>query len=253
MRTGNGKGTLTTLSVENVAKQLHKYTLPSLVPRLLLFVFLPARAIGRTSAMAETGAPTPGGRDQGEECGALSQNQSEDVGVRGRVLRAPSPAVGDHHPPQRKVSRRRAAKVGGRRSKKQGKHGTDDLLLDSSLSLYPMNRSMEWYQHDKKAQRNPILAGMLWLRPKLPAGKWLPSYSSKDATGDIMAGVTVGLMVVPQALAYATIANLPYEYGLFSSFMGVFVYCLLGTSRDVSVGPTAIVSLLVAVEAQVGH
>ena len=59
-------------------------------------------------------------------------------------------------------------------------------------------------------------------------------------------------MVVPQALAYAVIAELPYEYGLFSSFGGVLVYAVLGMSKDVTVGPTAIMSLLVATEARVG-
>jgi len=53
-------------------------------------------------------------------------------------------------------------------------------------------------------------------------------------------------MVVPQGLAYASIANLPPRYGLFSAFMGCFVYVFFGTSKDVTLGPTAIVSLLTA-------
>uniref|UniRef100_A0A7M4FPY0 Solute carrier family 26 member 11 n=1 Tax=Crocodylus porosus TaxID=8502 RepID=A0A7M4FPY0_CROPO len=61
-----------------------------------------------------------------------------------------------------------------------------------------------------------------------------------------VAGLTVGLTVVPQALAYAEVAGLPPQYGLYSSFMGCFVYCLLGTSKDVTLGPTAIMSLLVS-------
>ncbi|XP_010719732.1 sodium-independent sulfate anion transporter, partial [Meleagris gallopavo] len=60
------------------------------------------------------------------------------------------------------------------------------------------------------------------------------------------AGVTVGLTVVPQALAYAEVAGLPVQYGLYSSFVGCFVYCLLGTAKDVTLGPTAIMSLLVS-------
>ncbi|XP_041379527.1 LOW QUALITY PROTEIN: sodium-independent sulfate anion transporter-like, partial [Gigantopelta aegis] len=63
---------------------------------------------------------------------------------------------------------------------------------------------------------------------------------------DVIAGLTVGLMVVPQALAYASIAGLPLQYGLYSSFMGVFVYTFFGTSKDVTLGPTAILSLLTA-------
>lgn len=63
---------------------------------------------------------------------------------------------------------------------------------------------------------------------------------------DIIAGVTVGLTTVPQALAYAEVAGLPVECGLYSAFMGGFIYCVLGTSKDVTLGPTAIMSLLCA-------
>lgn len=97
-------------------------------------------------------------------------------------------------------------------------------------------------------------------------------YSSEDAVGDLVAGITVGLTVIPQALAYAGIAGLdpavsvsilpkkPYsilsneiqtkfyfsspQYGLYGSFMGCFVYILLGSCKDVAMGPTAIASLL---------
>lgn len=61
---------------------------------------------------------------------------------------------------------------------------------------------------------------------------------------DLLAGLTVGLTTVPQALAYAEVAGLPVQYGLYSAFMGGFIYSLLGTSKDVTLGPTAIMSLL---------
>lgn len=61
---------------------------------------------------------------------------------------------------------------------------------------------------------------------------------------DLLAGLTVGLTTVPQALAYAEVAGLPVQYGLYSAFMGGFIYTLLGTSKDVTLGPTAIMSLL---------
>lgn len=81
---------------------------------------------------------------------------------------------------------------------------------------------------------------------RLPVLRWLPHYSLGWLQLDLIAGVTVGLTVVPQALAYAEVAGLPVQYGLYSSFMGCFVYCLLGTSKDVTLGPTAIMSLLVS-------
>jgi len=80
----------------------------------------------------------------------------------------------------------------------------------------------------------------------LPILTWLPKYTLTNLQCDLIAGITVGLMVVPQALAYASIARLSNEYGLFSSFMGVFIYTFLGTSKDVTIGPTAILSLMVA-------
>ncbi|XP_062976204.1 sodium-independent sulfate anion transporter [Elgaria multicarinata webbii] len=80
----------------------------------------------------------------------------------------------------------------------------------------------------------------------LPVLQWLPTYSLQWLQFDFVAGLTVGLTVVPQALAYAAVAGLPVQYGLYSSFMGSFIYCLLGTSKDVTLGPTAIMSLLVS-------
>lgn len=81
---------------------------------------------------------------------------------------------------------------------------------------------------------------------RFPIGKWLPKYTLNKIVGDLLAGLTIGMMVVPQALAYAKVADLPAEYGLYSSFMGPFLYVVFGTAKDVTLGPTAIMSLLVA-------
>ena len=79
----------------------------------------------------------------------------------------------------------------------------------------------------------------------VPITRWLPKYSCDSLLRDIIAGLTVGLMVVPQGLAYATIADLPLQYGLYSAYVGCFVYCVFGGSKDVTLGPTAIMSLMV--------
>ncbi|XP_069511296.1 sodium-independent sulfate anion transporter [Ambystoma mexicanum] len=84
------------------------------------------------------------------------------------------------------------------------------------------------------------------LRKRFPILQWLPKYSVQWLQLDVLAGLTVGLTVVPQGLAYAEVAGLPVQYGLYSSFMGGFIYCLLGTSKDITLGPTAIMSLLVS-------
>uniref|UniRef100_A0A8C4F3X3 Sodium-independent sulfate anion transporter n=1 Tax=Dicentrarchus labrax TaxID=13489 RepID=A0A8C4F3X3_DICLA len=82
------------------------------------------------------------------------------------------------------------------------------------------------------------------LKTWLPILSWLPRYKLKWLQMDLLAGLTVGLTTVPQALAYAEVAGLPVQYGLYSAFMGGFIYALLGTSKDVTLGPTAIMSLL---------
>lgn len=82
------------------------------------------------------------------------------------------------------------------------------------------------------------------LLKRFPILRWLPEYNGECGIGDLLAGITVGLTVIPQALAYANIAGLPAEYGLYGSFLGCFVYILLGSCKDVPVGPTAVASLL---------
>ncbi|XP_043280248.1 sodium-independent sulfate anion transporter-like isoform X2 [Venturia canescens] len=82
------------------------------------------------------------------------------------------------------------------------------------------------------------------LRRRIPITRWLPSYSGADALGDLIAGLTVGLTLIPQAIAYASLAGLSAQYGLYSSFAGSLVYILFGTCREVNIGPTAVISLL---------
>ncbi|XP_063381080.1 sodium-independent sulfate anion transporter-like [Cydia fagiglandana] len=82
------------------------------------------------------------------------------------------------------------------------------------------------------------------LHKRVPVTRWLPRYSTQDALGDLIAGVTVGLTVIPQSLAYSNIAGLPPQHGLYGSFVGCFVYIVLGGCRAVPAGPTAIASLL---------
>ncbi|XP_036195045.1 sodium-independent sulfate anion transporter isoform X2 [Myotis myotis] len=84
------------------------------------------------------------------------------------------------------------------------------------------------------------------LRRWLPLLAWMPHYSTQWLRMDLIAGLSVALTVIPQALAYAEVAGLPPQYGLYSAFVGCFVYFFLGTSRDVTLGPTAVMSLLVS-------
>ncbi|HJL19741.1 MAG TPA: solute carrier family 26 protein [Sandaracinaceae bacterium LLY-WYZ-13_1] len=85
------------------------------------------------------------------------------------------------------------------------------------------------------------------LRRWIPALDWLRGYDrKKDLPGDLTAGLTVAVMLIPQAMAYAMLAGLPPIVGLYASVFPLFIYALFGTSRQLAVGPVAMVSLLVA-------
>ncbi|XP_047355968.1 sodium-independent sulfate anion transporter-like [Vespa velutina] len=82
------------------------------------------------------------------------------------------------------------------------------------------------------------------IKGRIPLLKWLPLYRGKDALGDLVAGLTVGLTLIPQAIAYAGLAGLSPQYGLYSALIGSFVYIIFGTCKEVNIGPTALISLL---------
>ncbi len=80
----------------------------------------------------------------------------------------------------------------------------------------------------------------------IPATSWLPNYQKQYLQGDLIAGITVAVMLVPQGMAYAMLAGLPPIIGLYASIIPLLIYALFGTSRQLAVGPVAIVSLMTA-------
>ena len=84
------------------------------------------------------------------------------------------------------------------------------------------------------------------LKSFIPLLDWLPKYKKDYLGGDLSAGITVGIMLIPQGMAYAMIAGLPPVFGLYAALIPQVVYGILGTSRQLSVGPVAMDSLLVA-------
>ena len=85
-----------------------------------------------------------------------------------------------------------------------------------------------------------------WLKRLVPALGWLAHYERKHLPGDALAGVIVATLLIPQGMAYALLAGLPPQFGLYASLWPLAVYALLGSSRFVAVGPVAMVSLLIA-------
>ncbi|MBE1281811.1 MAG: sulfate permease [Rhodobacteraceae bacterium] len=89
-----------------------------------------------------------------------------------------------------------------------------------------------------------------WKKPDwgrvLPILDWGSRYDRTDLTGDITAAVIVTIMLIPQSLAYALLAGLPAEVGLYASILPLVFYAVFGTSRVLAVGPVAVVSLMTA-------
>ncbi|KAI4456768.1 sulfate transporter [Holotrichia oblita] len=73
----------------------------------------------------------------------------------------------------------------------------------------------------------------------------MPKYQKIDVISDLVAGITLGLTMMPQSLAYAALAGVPPQYGLYTAFMGSFAYIFFGTIKEVSIGPTSLLSLLI--------
>ncbi|KAF4444185.1 putative sulfate permease SutB [Fusarium austroafricanum] len=83
-----------------------------------------------------------------------------------------------------------------------------------------------------------------YLSDKVPIIGWLPKYNPRWLLNDCIAGLTLGLMLIPQGLSYAKIADIPVEYGLMSSWLPAVIYAFMGSTKDVSTGPTSLIGLL---------
>ncbi|CAD6996232.1 unnamed protein product [Ceratitis capitata] len=84
-----------------------------------------------------------------------------------------------------------------------------------------------------------------WILRRLYFLNWLKAYDRETAIADLIAGVTLGLTIIPQSIAYAALAGLSSEYGLYSAIVGKVFYALFGTIPQVSIGPTSLMSLMV--------
>lgn len=106
--------------------------------------------------------------------------------------------------------------------------------------------TLRWLlRHAGRQARNSPHTVPAWLIGRVPIVRWLPHYDWRRWTiWDLIAGLTVGLMLVPQSIAYASVADVPVQYGLFAAYFPPLIYAVTGTSKDLTVGPTAVVSLL---------
>ena len=113
-----------------------------------------------------------------------------------------------------------------------------DTGSDSYIEGEP--RSIDWVNENIPTGNDALQ----YLRNLFPFTKWVTRYNLQWFIGDLVAGVTVGAVVVPQGMAYAKLAELPVQFGLYSSFMGVLIYWFFATSKDITIGPVAVMSTI---------
>src|SRR5690349_17842621 len=89
---------------------------------------------------------------------------------------------------------------------------------------------------------------MTWLRltSYFPTARWLAEYRADFLRGDVIAGLTLAAYAIPVSLAYAGLAGLPPQVGVYGYLLGGLGYALLGSSRQLAVGPTSAISLMIA-------
>ncbi|KAJ8493107.1 hypothetical protein OPV22_014828 [Ensete ventricosum] len=97
------------------------------------------------------------------------------------------------------------------------------------------------FKNERGSRR--FLMGLKYFFPVL---EWLPSYDHTTLKSDLVAGITIASLAIPQGISYAKLANLPPILGLYSSFVPPLVYAMMGSSKDLAVGTVAVASLLIA-------
>ncbi|WPH02372.1 Hypothetical protein R9X50_00523500 [Acrodontium crateriforme] len=100
--------------------------------------------------------------------------------------------------------------------------------------------SLEWIQSITPTSQDV----WTYARGLFPFTHWIGRYNLQWLYGDLVAGVTIGAVVVPQGMAYAKLAELDVQFGLYSSFMGVLIYWFFATSKDITIGPVAVMSTI---------
>ncbi|KAJ2813732.1 hypothetical protein H4S07_000459 [Coemansia furcata] len=109
------------------------------------------------------------------------------------------------------------------------------------LYVEPLPSSKQWVMQNLVPSRAKAVT---YAQSLFPILTWIYRYNWTWFLGDAVAGVTVGVVVIPQGMAYAKLAQLPPEFGLYSSFVGCALYFMFATSKDITIGPVAVMSTL---------
>eukprot|EP01119_Soliformovum_irregulare_P015074 TRINITY_DN4198_c0_g1_i1.p1 TRINITY_DN4198_c0_g1~~TRINITY_DN4198_c0_g1_i1.p1 ORF type:complete len:689 (-),score=174.37 TRINITY_DN4198_c0_g1_i1:43-2109(-) len=135
---------------------------------------------------------------------------------------------------------------------------TEDVLLSTEKQEPQSFRSLRSLRPVKWAEDRGLFRRfanwfVTWFIPRLiyyvPILEWIRSYTFSSFLSDLIAGMSVGVMLVPQGLAYASLARVKPIYGLYACFTPLLVYVVFGNSRQLAIGPEAMIALLTGTNA----
>ncbi|KAK4254291.1 hypothetical protein QN277_009694 [Acacia crassicarpa] len=112
-------------------------------------------------------------------------------------------------------------------------------IKESVMETFFADKPLDHFK-DQPASRKFVLG----VQAVFPILDWGRSYNLSKFKGDLVAGLTIASLSIPQDIAYAKLANLQPQYGLYVSFVAPLVYAFMGSSRDIAIGPVSVVSLL---------
>lgn len=116
-------------------------------------------------------------------------------------------------------------------------------LMDSAReTVLPRGKRFP-YLKDKDGLSKTVISV---LQAMFPIFSWCRHYNATKLRNDLLAGLTLASLCIPQSIGYATLAKLDPQYGLYTSVIPPLIYAVMGTSRDIAIGPVAVVSLLMS-------
>jgi sodium-independent sulfate anion transporter 11 len=128
------------------------------------------------------------------------------------------------------------------REKIQHQNAYFAALHQNSGYIEPTPSVGGWFKSKTPSKNSSIT----YITDTFPFLKWIRNYNLQWLLGDLIAGLTVGAVIIPKSMAYAKLAQLPVQYGLYTSVFGGAVYWLFGSSKDIAVGPVAVAAIVTA-------